>query len=87
MKRAMGFPPSMFFEYVDGVDQVLRYETIHRDLQEVFTAAGMGEVEVPVVNRTEERDTRDYRSAYSRLTTFAVKVSFSGDLSRWGYEF
>jgi hypothetical protein len=87
VKRALGHPPSMFVEYVRGMDRVLRYETISKDLQEVFAAAGMGNAEIPVINRTDERTERDYRGSYTRLTATAVSVAYSDDLSRWGYAF
>jgi hypothetical protein len=86
-KRALGHPPSMFVQYVRGMDRVLRYETISKDLEEVFAAAGMGNAEIPVINRTDERTERDYRTFYNRLTATAVSVAYSDDLSRWGYAF
>jgi hypothetical protein len=87
VKRTLGCPPSMFFDYTRGVDAILRYETISEDLAEVFVRASMGRAELPVINRTDERSHRDYRSSYSRLTTLAVRTAYSDDLQKYGYKF
>lgn len=87
LKRAQGCPPSMFCDYVDGVDMVLRYETIDEDLQQVFNLAGMGKATIPSINRTDERPQRNYRSSYSRLTVTAVSMAYADDLKRWEYTF
>jgi hypothetical protein len=88
IKRLLGFRPSMFADHTRGVDVVIRYESIEADLSEVFRKAGMGsKADIPVVNRTDERANRDYRSCYSRLAQIAVTLAYSGDLETYGYTF
>jgi hypothetical protein len=87
MKRLFGFPPSMFADYTRGTDVVMRYENIGQDLEEVFKRAGMtAKVNIPVVNRTDERADRDYRSCYSRPAAFAVSLAYSDDLKTYDYK-
>ena len=88
IKRLLGFRPSMFADHTHGVDMVMRYESIESDLSEVFRKAGMGsKADIPVVNRTNERDNSDYRSFYSRVAELTVTLAYSGDLRMYGYRF
>jgi hypothetical protein len=78
--------PSMFADYTEGMDVVMRYESIERDLGEVFKRAGISsKAEIPVVNRTDERNDRDYRSFYSRPAALMVRCAYSYDLKTYGY--
>ena len=87
-KRLRGDPPSMFCNYMDGIDVAMRYETIRDDLRDVFSRAGMPtDVTIPSVNRTEERPAHGYNSFYSRWSRLAVSIAFSDDLRRYGYVF
>jgi hypothetical protein len=87
-KRLLGFPPSMFVDYTEGTDVVMRYESIDRDLEGVFKKVGMEpKVGIPVVNRTDERPERNYRSYYSRSAALAVSMAFHDDLKTYGYKF
>ena len=87
-KRLLGFRPSMFADHTRGVDLVMRYENIDADLREVFRQAGIdSKTRIPIVNRTNERANRDYRSCYSRLAKLAVSLAYSGDLGEYGYKF
>ena len=87
-KRLRGDPPSMFYNYTEGIDVAMRYETIGDDLRDVFSRAGMPtDVTIPSVNRTEERPTHGYNSFYSRWSMLAVSIAFSDDLRRYGYVF
>jgi hypothetical protein len=87
-KRFFGFPPSMFVDFTRGADVVMRYENIEEDLKGVFRRAGMAaEMKIPIVNRTDERIDRDYRSCYSRSAAFAVSLAYSNDLKTYGYKF
>lgn len=88
IKRLLGFQPSMYSEYTRGMDVVMRYESLEDDLTNVFKRAGMGsKAKVPMVNRTDERTARDYRSCYSRLAALAVSFTYSYDLKKYGYQF
>jgi hypothetical protein len=88
IKRLLGFHTSMFADHTRGVDVVMRYETIAADLEEVFRRVGMTcEVEIPIVNRTEERANGDYRRYYSPIARLAVMIAYSRDLKMYGYNF
>lgn len=88
IKRLLGFPSSMFVHYTKGTDMVMRYECIEQDLESVFRRVGMEpKAGIPVVNRTDERADRNYRSYYSRATALAVSLAFSDDLKTYGYKF
>ena len=77
----------MFADHTRGVDVVMRYESIEKDLSEVFRRAGMVcKAEIPVVNRTDERPSRDYRSYYSGVAELAVTLAYSRDLKIYGYQ-
>jgi IS1 family transposase len=88
LKRLLGFPPSMFVEYTKGMDVVMRYERIERDLKHVFGKVGLGsQAAIPVVNRTDERSDRNYRSYYSQAAKLAVGMAFRDDFKTYGYKF
>ena len=87
-KRLRGDPPSMFHDYMKGIDVAMRYETLNEDLRRVFARAGMPtDISIPSVNRTEERPAHEYSSFYSHWSKLAVCVAFSDDLRRYGYVF
>ena len=57
------------------MDVVMRYETIEKDLGQVFCTTRMPTMaSIPVINRTDERIDRDYRSCYNRGTALAVGI-------------
>ncbi len=88
IRRLLGNQPSMFADYTRGMDVVMRYESIAKDLGEVFQRAGMSsKAEIPVINRTDERNDRDYRSFYSRPAALMVRGAYSYDLRTYGYRF
>ena len=88
VKRFLGFPNSMFDEYTHGADVVMQYERIEQDLEEVFKRAGMpAKANIPVVNRTAEREARNYRAYYSQAAAAAVRLAFYEDLKAYGYSF
>jgi Sulfotransferase family len=87
-KRLLGNQPSMFADYTRGMDVVMRYESLEKDLGEVFKRAGMAsKAEIPVINRTVERNNRHYRSFYSRPAALMVQCAYSYDLKTYGYRF
>jgi hypothetical protein len=87
-KRARGTPPSMFHDYTNGVDVVMRYETINEDLRKVLTKVGvLKDIPIPMTNRTDERPADDYRSFYSKHAKFLVSLAYSRDLQKYGYSF
>jgi len=88
IKRLLGFRSSMYADWTEGMDMVLRYESIEKDLKDAFNRAGIEwKADIPKVNRTEERANRDYRSCYYRPAVLAVSLAFSDDLKTYGYTF
>ncbi len=88
IKRVIGFKPSMFKEYTEGLDMVMRFENLQRDLQDVLTKAGVSfHVSIPVVNRTDERKGTDYRAFYSNISRKFVEYAYAQDLKIYGYNF
>lgn len=88
LKRLFGFRVSMYSEYTRGMDVVIRYESLEDDLTKVFKRLGIRfKVDIPTVNRTEERTDRNYRSCYSRPARLAVSFAYSDDLKKYGYKF
>ena len=88
IKRSLLGRPSMYDDYTRDVDVVLRYETVETDLKDALTQAGIPWKEnIPMVNRTDERPSRDYRSFYSRPAALAARFTYSHDLKRYGYKF
>lgn len=88
VKRLLGLQNSMFADYTTGADDVIRFESMEKDLKKAFDRAGIDwKADIPNVNRTDERVNRDYRSYYSRPATFAVATAYSYDLKTYGYRF
>ena len=88
IKRLLGNQASVFADFTRGMDVVMRFESIEKDLGEVFKRAGiLSKAEIPVVNRTAERNHRDYRSFYSRPAALMVRWAYSYDLKTYGYHF
>jgi hypothetical protein len=88
IKRLLGLRASMFADFTQGMDVVMRYESIEKDLKEGFNRAGIGwKSDIPEVNPTDERTGRDYRSFYSRFAALAVAFAYSYDLKTYGYQF
>jgi len=88
IKSLLGFRSSMFPGHTRDMDAVLRYESLKTDLKSAFTRAGIPwKADIPVVNRTAERDARDYRRCYSPLARFVVGRAYADDLKAYGYRF
>jgi hypothetical protein len=87
-KRLRGNPPSMFQDYMSGIDVAMRYETINDDLRGVLARVGITkDTPIPAINRTDERPGRDYRSFYSKPARLAVRIAYADDLRNYGYSF
>jgi hypothetical protein len=88
IKSVLGGESSMFPGHTRGMNVVLRYENLQTDLKRAFAAVGIPWIaDIPVVNRTEERDARDYPRYYSLLARLAVGRAFADDLKTYGYKF
>jgi len=88
IKRLLGFRASMFVDYTNGTDEIIRFESMAGDLKNAFSRAGIAwKANIPNVNRTDERTDRNYRSFYSRPAAFAVAAAYSYDLRTFGYQF
>lgn len=87
-KRLLGAKPSLFYTYIKDMDMILRYENIQNDLNEAIRKSGnTTKAEIPVVNRTKEREKANYRSYYSSQSILLVKLAFSYDFKTFNYAF
>jgi len=77
---------SMLDRYAAGVDFVMRFETLQRDLDTALAKVGAPRVEVPRINPTDHRPP-DYRPSYSPRARRAVEYTFREDLRKYGYSF
>lgn len=88
IKRLLGLRASMFADYTNGADEVIRFESMEEHLKKAFNRAGMDwKADIPSINRTDERTDRNYRSFYSRPAALAVAAAYSYDLNTYGYRF
>ena len=88
IKRLLGLRGSMFVEHTYGMDEVIRYESIEKDLKRAFNRAGIAwKADIPRVNPTDERINRDYRSYYSQTAIHVVSWAYAYDLKQYGYRF
>lgn len=88
IKRFLGLRASMFIDYTNGTDEIIRFESMVGDLKNAFSRAGITwKADIPSVNRTDERTDCNYRSFYSRPAAFAVAAAYSYDLRTFGYQF
>lgn len=84
---ARGQSPSVYAQFVDGVDTVLRYERLQQDFDDLIRRLGATPVEIPRRNVTEQRPRREYRDEYDRLSRTLVRIGQRADLERFGYSF
>jgi hypothetical protein len=88
IKRLLGLRASMFAEDTHGMDEVIKYESIEKDLKRAFNRAGIAwKADIPRVNPTDERINRDYRSYYSQIAIHVVNWAYAYDLKQYGYRF
>ncbi len=77
---------SMNRDFVQGVDSILRFESLQDDLNGLLRSRGIPPVVLPVVNRTSERD-RDYRKYYDDRAREVVERVFAPDIENFDYTF
>jgi Sulfotransferase family len=88
IKSFLRLRASMFADYTSGMDVILRYESIEKDLKEAFSRAGIPwKADLPKINRTDERIADDYRLLYSRAAALTVRLAYAHDLKAYGYQF
>jgi hypothetical protein len=87
LRGRRGGPASLFSRYAEGVDAVMRFESLQTDLDGVLARAGVTRrIVIPNFNITPERD-RDYRRYYTPRTRRIVESRFAEDLRRYDYQF
>ena len=79
-------PQSMHAKFVEGTDEVLRFETLAPDLDSFMQRAGVKAFEVPLINVTPDR-TGNYRDYYSTETRRIVEDKYAEDLETYEYVF
>ncbi|MDQ3782271.1 MAG: sulfotransferase family protein [Actinomycetota bacterium] len=84
---AEAVPRSMYAEWLEDADFVMRYEQLQHDFEEAMGRVGIDQVPpIPVLNRTEAKGA-DYRSYYTPQSRRLVARAFAPDLERFGYRF
>ncbi|NEP50222.1 MAG: sulfotransferase family protein [Moorea sp. SIO3C2] len=90
LKQFVGLPAepyTLYGSYTKGMDSVMRFETLQDDFDRVLDKAGVPfKVQIPVINKTEERKT-DYRDYYNERSRKIVQYIFDEEIKRYGYEF
>jgi sulfotransferase famil protein len=80
-------PRHMYGWFIEGMDQVIRFEHLQDDLASALKRVGVDRtLEVPLQNPTAGRD-KDYRSYYTDEARRLVEHVFKPDLDRFGYRF
>lgn len=87
LRTVLGRAPSAYDRFVDGVDVVLRFERLQADFDDLIRSLGGEPVPIPRVNVSPERERRDYRTEYDRLSRLLVRIGQRADIERYQYAF
>jgi hypothetical protein len=78
---------SIFNNFTQGVNEIIRFENLQKDFQQILNKAGINkQLTVPKINITANRQ-RDYRQYYSSMSRLMVAYIFKNDLRQYGYQF
>lgn len=78
--------PVASFSHTEGVDRVLRFESLEDDFGALLKDIGYEDtIELPRVNVTEGR--RHYREYYTKAARRTVEQAWRAELDRYGYSF
>lgn len=78
---------TMYNDFAEGVDAVIRFENIQHDFQGVLDEAGVeNKLTIPVVNTTPSRKP-GYRQYYSRLSRLLVEITLYHELKQNNYQY
>jgi hypothetical protein len=75
----------MYEGFLEGADQVLRFERLQRDFDLALAHLGLPPHEIPPWNITDARG--EYREFYDDATRALVAHVFAPDLQRFHYSF
>lgn len=79
--------PTVNRKHAEGVDRVLRFETLQQDFQRLLDDCTQGErFVIPVVNETGNRD-KNYQGAYDDTSRRFIEEKFAQDLREYDYAF
>jgi len=78
-------PRHMYAGFLEGADQVMRFERLQGDFDLALAHLGLPPHEIPPWNVTEAKG--DYRELYDDATRALVAHVFAPDLQRFGYSF
>lgn len=86
--RLAGRKATVPADYGEGVDFLIRFESMQRDLDEALRRAGVTErVELPHVNATPAREGHSYRELTTARTRAMIERAWAVELASWGYRF
>ncbi len=87
VKRVLGYKPSMFGMFTDGVDEIIRFENLQDDFRKLLDKTNISKkLEIPSVNMTTERK-KDYKQYYSNFSRRFIEFVYKDDLKKYGYKF
>lgn len=79
--------PNRMWWHDQDADEILRFESLHRDFKRVLTACGLPTPELPHRNAAEGRSGRHYRQYYDGLAREYVAQRFKEEISKYDYTF
>ncbi|MBA2489857.1 MAG: hypothetical protein H0V36_11175 [Chloroflexi bacterium] len=86
--RLAGRKATVPADYAEGVDFLIRFESMQRDLDAALQRAGVSQrVELPHVNATPARQGRSYRDLTTSRTRAMIERAWAVELASWGYSF
>lgn len=87
VKRLLGYKPSMFRMFTEGMDEIIRFENLQNDFITLLDKADINKkLEIPSVNKTTERK-KDYKQYYSNFSKRFIEYVYKEDLKNYRYTF
>ncbi|TWA80495.1 sulfotransferase family protein [Azospirillum brasilense] len=72
--------------WIDGIDHVLRFESLQSDFDRITQMVGLAKIKLPRINVRRFRN-RNYHELYDERSRQIVEQVFGPDLERFGYSF
>jgi hypothetical protein len=87
IKRLLGRKPSMYRQFTTGMNAILHFEHLQKELDELSAKATHHfKILIPRINTTKERSA-DYRKYYSTTSRQLIQFAFKDDLKHYDYRF
>lgn len=83
-RRNLPAPWSQLFYHVPFCTDLLRYERLEDDINEILNKRGLGSVELPSINVTTQTD-KTYKDLFTKEGRRWVKYNYGVEMNRYGY--